>query len=82
MFRSRDPQEKPDQIQTGYPAVAKGALVPSFVDAILRDGRPDVDENEVFEAMAVCHAIDRSLAEGSPVRVSHYERLPQGRGHA
>jgi predicted dehydrogenase len=82
LYRSRDPQQPPEELSTPYPAVAKGALVPSFIDAILRGGRPDVDEDEVFETMAVCHAIDRSLAEGAPVRVSYFEKLPQRRIHA
>jgi predicted dehydrogenase len=82
LYRSRDPNEQPEQLYTLYPAVAKGALIPSFVEAILRNRRPDVDENEVFEAMAVCHAIDRSLAQGVPSRVAYYDKLPQGRVYA
>lgn len=82
LYRSRDPQDKPEELATAYPAVAKGALIPSFVDAILRNGKADVDENEVFETMAVCHAIDRSLARGAPVKVSYFEKLPQGRVYA
>ncbi len=82
LYRSRDPNEKPEELSTPYPSVAKGALIPSFVDAILRNGRPDVDENEVFDAMAVCHAIDRSLGQGVPSRVAYYDKLPQGRVYA
>lgn len=82
LYHSRDPQQQPEELATAYPAVAKGALIPSFVDAILRNGRPDVDENEVFETMAVCHAIDRSLAAGAPVRVSYFEKLPQRQVYA
>jgi predicted dehydrogenase len=82
LYRSRDPNDTPEELSTPYPAVAKGALIPSFVEAILRNGRPDVDENEVFATMAVCHAIDRSLAQGVPSRVAYYDILPQGRVYA
>jgi predicted dehydrogenase len=82
IFRSRDPKEAPEELATAYPGVAKGALVPSFVDAIRGRGRPDVGENEVFAAMAVCHAVDRSLAECGPVKVAYFDELPQGRAHA
>jgi predicted dehydrogenase len=82
IFHSRDPKDVPDEVATAYPGVAKGALVPSFVDAIRRRGQADVSENEVFAAMAVCHAIDRSLAKGGPAKVAYFDELPQGRLHA
>jgi predicted dehydrogenase len=80
--RSRDPNRTPEEIGTAYPGVAKGALIPSFIDAIRQRGRPDVDENEVFAAMAVCHAVDRSLAECGPAKVAYLDQLPQGQFHA
>jgi predicted dehydrogenase len=80
--RSRDPNQKPDQLFTPYPAVPKGALIPSFIDAILRNSQPDVDENDVFDTMAVCHAIDRSLSTGAPSSVAYYGKLPQVSGRA
>jgi len=82
LYRSRDPNTRPDEISTSYPAVPKGALIPSFVDAILRNKRPDVDESDVFDTMAVCHAIDRSLSKGEPSRVAYFAKLPQVSGHA
>ena len=82
IYRSRDPNEMPEKLGTAYPGVAKGALIPSFIDAVRQRARPDVDENEVFAAMAVCHAIDRSLAECSPARVAYFDQLPQGRADA
>lgn len=82
LYRSRDPMDQPEQIDTEYPGVAKGALIPSFVDAIIRGGQPDVDENEVFAAMSVCHAIDRSLARKSPVAVEYFGQLSRQPHHA
>jgi predicted dehydrogenase len=82
LYRSRDPNERVDELATAYPGVAKGALIPSFVDAILRNGRPDVDETDVFDTMAVCHAIDRSVSSGEPSPVAYYGKLPRVSGHA
>ena len=62
--------------------VAKGELIPSFVDAVLGRGEPIVSENDVFAAMAICHAADRSLAEGKSVAVRQFGILTQGRIHA
>jgi predicted dehydrogenase len=82
IYRSREPGRKPEAVAAAYPGVGKGALIPSFIDAIRQRGRPDVDENEVFAAMAVCHAIDRSLAERGPVGVAQFGALTQGLVHA
>ena len=82
LYRSRDPSDQPEELCTPYPAVAKGALIPGFVEAILRNGVPDVDENAVFATMAVCHAIDQSLAQGTPVRVPYFEAMPERHVHA
>ncbi len=82
IWLSREPGRAPQAVATAYPGVAKGALIPSFIDAIRQRGRPDVDENEVFAAMAVCHAIDRSLGERGPVKVAQFDRLTQGLVHA
>lgn len=58
-------------IDVPYPGVCKGDLVPAFVDAVLGQGEPDVTENEVFAAVAVCLAIDQSAAAGRPIVVSY-----------
>jgi predicted dehydrogenase len=82
IYRSREPSELPETVATAYPGVAKGALVASFINAIGSGGRPDVHENEVFAAMAVCHAVDRSLAECGPAQVAYFDTLTQGLLHA
>jgi predicted dehydrogenase len=66
---SRDPAAPPTRIDTPYPGVSKGALIPSFVDAIMGRGPAEVTADDVFAALSVCLAIDRSLASGRPEAV-------------
>lgn len=69
LWRSRDPADPPVTVDTAYPGVPKHALIPSFVEAILGRGEPIVAEDDVFAAMELCHAIDRSLESGRPEAV-------------
>ncbi len=69
LWQTRDPSAAPKTLDTAYPGVAKGDLIPSFVDAVVGKGRALVTEDDVLAAMAVGLAIDYSLAERRPVRV-------------
>jgi len=60
-------RERREQIDEPYPGVAKGALIPAFVDAVLGRGKLAVEPDEVFAALDVCFAIDESAASGKPV---------------
>ena len=64
IWRSRDPGVAPERIATAYPGVAKGALIPSFVERILRGTPAEATENDVMHTMDVCFAIDRAVASG------------------
>ena len=66
LYRSRDANVPPEKINSAYPGVDKGDLLPSFVDAILGRGRALVEEADVFAAMSACLAIDRSVRTGNP----------------
>lgn len=70
LYNSRD-REVPDirMVDTAYPGISKGDLIPGFIDAIRGTGRAEIEEEDVFATMAVCLAIDRSLREGAPVGV-------------
>jgi predicted dehydrogenase len=57
-------------IETAYPGISKGDLIPGFIDAIRNAGRAEVEEEDVLATMSVCLAIDRSLREGAPVMVN------------
>lgn len=69
LWRSRAADAVPEDIATPYPAVAKHALLPSFIAAILHGSKPLVDENDVLNAMLLCHAIDQAVDSGHPTVV-------------
>ena len=71
LYGSRDPSATPAALDTVYPGTHKGALIASFVDAILGRGRAEVEEDDVFASMAVCFAIEKSAHAGTPVRVDY-----------
>jgi predicted dehydrogenase len=71
LYVSRDPAMMPRALDTAYPGTHKGALISSFVDAVLGRGRSVVDEEDVFASMAVCFAIEKSAHGGGIVRVDY-----------
>lgn len=68
-WTSRDPKQSPQLIDTAYPGIGKGDLIPAFVDAVCGRGAPYISEDEVFSVVAVCLAIDQSIRDQGPVRV-------------
>lgn len=69
LYRSRDKDEAPEWLDSDYPGVRKGDLLPPFIDAIRGHGRPVVDEAEVVAMMSVCFAIDRAWRTGQSVKL-------------
>lgn len=67
LYESNDPDCPPRVIESGYPAVDKGALLTRFVDEIVNASQPLVRAEEVFDVMAVCHAIDAACRQGAVV---------------
>jgi predicted dehydrogenase len=65
-------EARTETIADAYPGVAKGDLIGPFVDSIVSGSPAAVSEQDVFEVLAVCFAIDRAAASGGPVAV---ERL-------
>ncbi len=72
LWTSRRLEDPVEAVDAPYPGVAKGDLIPAFVDAVLGRGEPDVTEDEVFAAVSVCLAIDRAAAEQRPVPVEYH----------
>ncbi|MDP1526087.1 MAG: Gfo/Idh/MocA family oxidoreductase [Rhodocyclaceae bacterium] len=72
LIRSRDPQAPPQSIKSAYPGMAKGDLIPGFIDTILGKGKAAVEELDVFKTMSACLAIDKSLRTGKPEVVETY----------
>ena len=73
----RDGQEtREEPLDAAYPGVEKGDLIPEFVASIRGEGPARVTADEVFEALAVCFAIDQAAAGGDRVGVDHFPNLP------
>jgi predicted dehydrogenase len=70
LYRSRDPQQPPEPITAAYPGAEKGDLLYSFVESILGHGPSEITRAEMFQSMASCLAITRSLATGEKVTVA------------
>jgi predicted dehydrogenase len=71
LWRSRDRDAEPTRLDEAYPGAEKGDLIPPFVDTILGRGEPEVGEEDVFAAMAVCLAIDEAAKRGAVVKVAY-----------
>lgn len=71
VVRSRNAGAEPEPVVEPYPGCGKGDLIPSFVGAILDGGDPEVPERDVFDAMAVCLAIDRAARERCTIQVCY-----------
>jgi predicted dehydrogenase len=70
LCRSRQAGDAAEVIALAGRGSHKGAGIASFLDSILYGRPPFISEEEVFAAMAVCFAIDRSLQSGQPERVA------------
>jgi len=72
LYKTNDPDISADDIDTKYPGMTKGDLIPGFIDAILGRGKAVVEEDDVFSAMSVCLTINKSLITGKPEFVNYY----------
>lgn len=70
LWRSRDREVAPERLDAAYPGAAKGALIPGFVERILRGTPAEVTEEDVMRTMEVCFAIDRAVASGQMTPVA------------
>lgn len=60
-----------EPVTSAYPGVAKGDLIPSFVESIASGAEPAVTAKDVFATLSVCMAIERALRDGGPVEVEY-----------
>ena len=58
-------------VETDYPAMQKGDLLPDFVDAIRAGREPNVGARDVFRVMDICFAIRDALEQGRTVPVTY-----------
>ncbi len=66
-----DATENESRMTTPYPAVAKGAHIPGFIDAIRNGGQPEVGPVDIFRVMDVCFAAYDSVRAGRVQKVSY-----------
>jgi predicted dehydrogenase len=71
LYQSRDPLVEPTKVTAAYPGVHKGDLIKSFLDCIQGRCAPTVTENDIFDAMSVCFAIEKSTQQSGAVRVDY-----------
>lgn len=69
LYRGEGERAEREAVTEEYPGVGKADLIPGFVEAIRSGGQPPVTAAEVFEALAVCFAIEQSREAGGPVQV-------------
>jgi len=70
LYDSRMPEAKPKIINTEYPGCKKGDLLTSFLNEIWKDCSPSYTVEDIFETMAVCFAVERSVSQSSPIMIS------------
>lgn len=71
LFESSDPDAGGRKIDAAYPDVHKGDLIYSFIDSILNGQEGEISQEEIFNAMSVCFAIEKSVEKGRPVPVEY-----------
>lgn len=71
LYHSKDPDVRPELLDTAYPGAAKGDLIRSFIDDIFGRGNAEVNKEDVFRTMSICFAIDKSIQENCLVKVDY-----------
>jgi predicted dehydrogenase len=71
LWKGRDDGHPPSEVAEPYPGVSKGALIPSFVDAVLGRGDPEVREDHAFACVGTALAIEEAVATGRPTIVKY-----------
>lgn len=70
-YRSRDSATPPVPVTAAYPGVHKGGLIYDFLESILKNRAPEVNEEDVFKAMAVCFAMEKAAKTSKVTRVRY-----------
>ncbi|MTI10583.1 Gfo/Idh/MocA family protein [Curvivirga aplysinae] len=70
LFNS-DEEKDESPFTTPYPAMAKGDLLPDFIEAIRKNEEPNVGAKDVYSVMDICFACWESVKEKKTVPVSY-----------
>lgn len=71
LYKSRDPNDGYESIETLYKGSDKGYVLNSFIDSILKTGEVEVEQEDVFEVMSICFAIEKSIKENKTIKVDY-----------
>lgn len=66
-----DGPENEHVVETPYPGMKKGDLIPEFVQAIRKDTEPNVGARDVFRVMDICFAAWEAIQSGQTQKVSY-----------
>jgi len=69
LYTSRDRCVEPAAVTEPHPGAGKSDLLPAFIDSVVDGSPPPVPVDEIFHALAVCLALERSALEGGSVDV-------------
>jgi predicted dehydrogenase len=61
LFMGDDPETDVLEINTAYPGMEKGDLLPEFIECIRKGCKPPINEVDIFRVMSVCFAIWQSV---------------------
>jgi predicted dehydrogenase len=72
IYETNDPSESPVRVNDPYPGVVKGDMIPDFITSIIEQREPSVSKKEVFDAMSVSLAIEKSNNSKESVKVDYF----------
>lgn len=71
LFTSRDPATPPSVLDLPALPASKGALIPGFLDRIVRGEDPGPPFDHELAVVAACHAADQAVREAQPQRIEY-----------
>lgn len=69
LIKSRDINAKFMKIESKYPGLEKGDLIPGFVNSIKNKSQEDIKIDDIFHVMSTCFAIENSIKSGKTEKV-------------
>ena len=72
-YYSEDSNNPVEIDSSAYPGIHKGGLIDNFVETILGKAQLKVSVDEIFNSMAVCFAIEKSVHTGREMQVRQFQ---------
>ena len=60
------------KLSTNYSVASKGMHLNQFINSILSGEEPSVTSNEIFDALSICFAIEKSINQLKAVQVNYF----------